>query len=95
MVDHFLKLVKGGKTPQEHLATCLHRLVLPMLTAAVAAGEDAVSKENIDFIVHDVLDTRNPRNLAGAALPPPLRLVVPPLLAPLPPLPVQYNIHFK
>lgn len=66
MVDKFLELVKGGADSQQHLATCLHRLVLPLLTAALASGEDVVSKDNMDFIIKDMLGTsKTARGLTG------------------------------
>lgn len=71
MVDKFLELVKGGAASQQHLATCLHRLVLPLLTAALASGEDVVSKDNMDFIIKDMLGTsKTARGLTGGFLHP-------------------------
>lgn len=67
MIDHFLKMVKGRAASQQHLTNVLNRLVLPMLTRAVANKEDVVSKENLDWITKEMLDN-NPRNanrLAG------------------------------
>ena len=69
MVDKFLEVVKGGAASQRHLTTCLHRLVLPLLTTALAGSEDVVSKSSMDFIMKDMLGTsKTAKGLTGGAL---------------------------
>lgn len=67
MVDHFLKLLQGGQTPQRQLAEAMQTLVLPMVTAAAAEKQAVFSPENIKFLVTEVFNPGNSANLAGVS----------------------------
>ena len=66
VLEHWLQLAVEGATPEAQLSAGLRWLVLPMLEAAHAAGQQLLTPPVLATIFSRIFDPENPANLAGA-----------------------------